>query len=169
MYDGCVQHTSQAWIGAASALLLAVIGLGCASKPEPEVLPPDVFLTGVVPVGGGLFEQRVRLSFRVANPNGFALDVAGLSFRLDVNGETLARGVSSENLVLPALGEEIVTAEASTTSLQLLHQLWRLTERRELAYELSGRLHLSGAGVSSVPFQHTAQLGPQSPNELPQP
>ncbi len=144
------------------ALLAALSWLpGCASVGGgQEVLPPDVFLADVSPVGGGLFEQRILLTFRVTNPNAFDLDVSGMAFQLDMNGEPLARGVSNEPMLLAGLGEQLVTAEASTTTFGLLHQLLRLGERRELAYELSGRMHLSGAGVSSVAFQRSAQLGP---------
>lgn len=124
------------------------------------MLPPEVFLADVSPVGGGLFEQRILLTFRVTNPNAFDLDVSGMSFQLDMNGEPLARGVSNEPLVLESLGEQLVTAEASTTTFGLLHQLLRLGERRELAYALSGRMHLANASVPSVAFQRDARLGP---------
>ena len=142
-------------------LAFFLLGLGaCASLGERDVLPPEVFLADVAPVGGGLFEQRVRITFRVTNPNAFDLDVAGLSFELDMNGEPLARGVSNEPVVLAGLSEQLVSAEASTTTFSLLHQLLRLGERRELAYDLRGKLHLADGVARSLAFQRAARLGP---------
>lgn len=155
--------TSQAATAVAALASLALLAAGCVTDDAaPELLPPEVFLTGVAPVGGGLFEQRIRLTFRLTNPNAFDLAVDGFSFRLVMNGEPLARGVSGESLVVDALAERLVTAEASTTTLGLLHQLTRLSERRELAYDLSGRIHLSGAGVPWVAFERSARLGPSA-------
>lgn len=146
-----------------TALCAALLGVACAGNPPPEqILPPNVFLTDVAPVGAGLFEQRIRLDFRVSNPNTFALDTYGLSFTLDMNGEPLAQGVSSEALRLPALGEQIISVEASTTTFGLLHQLLRLSERRELSYQLDGRFLLGeGVGAPFVAFERAARLGPR--------
>jgi len=148
------------------AVLGACIGLvaGCVSNDvASDVLPPDVHLTDVAPVGGGLFEQRIRLTFRFTNPNAFDLAVDGFSFQLDMNGEPLAHGVSAAGMTLPALSESLVDAEASTTTLGLLHQLKRLSERRELSYDLSGRVHLSNADVPWLAFERHASLGPSTP------
>jgi LEA14-like dessication related protein len=144
------------------ALVLGMLALGCASTPlsAREVLAPDVFLTDVAPIGGGLFEQRIQLTFRVTNLNDFDLPIEGGSFDLTINDAPFARGVSRERVVVPALGEVLVKTEASTTTLGLLNQLRDLSNKRELRYMLSGRFSLDGLHVKSVAFERAADLGP---------
>jgi LEA14-like dessication related protein len=149
-----------AWI--APSLVLGMLALGCASTPfsAPEVLAPDVSLTDVAPIGGGLFEQRIQLTFRVTNLNDFELPIEGGSFDLTINDAPFARGVSRERVVVPALGEVLLKTEASTTTLGLLNQLRELSNKRELRYVLSGRFSLDGLHVNSVAFERAADLGP---------
>jgi LEA14-like dessication related protein len=149
-----------AWI--VPALALGVLALGCASTPRGarEVLAPDVFLTDIAPIGGGMFEQRIRLTFRVTNLNDFELPIKGGSFDLTINDAPFARGVSRERVVVPALGEVLMKTEASTTTLGLLNQLRELSNKRELRYVLSGRFSLDGRHVKSVAFERVADLGP---------
>jgi len=145
-----------------SALVLGVLALGCASTPfsAREVLAPDVFLIDLVPLGGGMFEQRIQLTFRVTNLNDFELPIKGGSFDLTINDAPFARGVSNERVVVPALGETLVKTEASTTTLGLLNQLRELSNKRGLRYALSGRFSLDGLHVKSVDFERAADLGP---------
>jgi LEA14-like dessication related protein len=142
-------------------LALGMLALGCASTPfsAREVLAPDVFLADVAPIGGGLFEQRIRLTFRVMNLNDFELPIEGGSFDLTINDSPFARGVTRERVVVPALSEVLMKTEASTTTLGLLNQLRDLSNKRELRYRLSGRFSLDGLHVKSVAFERAADLG----------
>lgn len=157
-----MQDVRSRYTSIVSALALGIFALGCASTPlrDREVLAPDVFLTDIAPIGGGLLEQRIRLTFRVMNLNDFELPIEGGSFDLSINDTPFARGVSRERLAVPALGEVLMTTEASTTTLGLLNQLRELSNKRELRYELSGRFSLGGLRVKSVAFERAADLGP---------
>jgi len=143
-------------------LALGWLAFGCASSPlrAREVLPPDVFLTDIAPIGGGMFEQRIQLTFRVTNLNDFELPIEGGFFDLSINDAPFARGVSQERVVVPALGEVLMKTEASTTTLGLLNQLRELSNKRALKYTLSGRFSLDGLHVKSVDFERAADLGP---------
>jgi LEA14-like dessication related protein len=143
------------------ALGLGVLTLGCASTPllEPEILVPDVFLTDVSPIGGGLFEQRIQLTFRVTNPNDFELPIEGSVFDLSINDAPFARGVSREAVAVPALGETLLRVEASTTTLGLMKQLSQLGSKKQLNYALTGHFNLDGMGVPSLAFERASELG----------
>jgi LEA14-like dessication related protein len=149
-----------AWI--VPVLALGMLAFGCASSPlrAREVLAPDVFLIDMSPIGGGMFEQRIQLTFRVTNLNDFDLPIQGGSFDLAINDAPFARGVSRERVVVPALGEVLMKTEASTTTLGLLNQLRELSNKRALRYALSGRFSLDGLHVKSVDFERAADLGP---------
>ena len=143
------------------ALLLILLALGCATTLlNREVLPPDVFLTNVKPIGVGLFEQRIELTFRVTNPNDFALPIEGGVFDLAINDAPFARGVTKGAVDLPALGESLVRIEASTTTAELLNQLRALGSQQQLTYALTGHFTLDGTlGVGRIPFTRESQLG----------
>jgi LEA14-like dessication related protein len=145
----------------ASVLWLGILTFGCASTPllGPEVLVPDVFLTNVSPIGGGLFEQRIELTFRVTNPNDFELPIRGSVFDLAINDAPFARGVSRDAVVLPALGETLVKVEASTSTLGLMKQLSQLGSKKQLNYALTGHFNLDGMGVSRLSFERASELG----------
>ena len=143
-------------------LLLTLAPLGCSTLGllGREVLPPDVFLTNVKPIGLGLLEQRIELTFRVTNPNDFELPIEGGVFDLALNGAPFARGVTRGAVELPALGESFVTIEASTTTAELLSQLRSLRDREQLDYALTGHFTLDDTfGVGRIPFTRESQLG----------
>lgn len=146
---------------AVPSLLLGLVCFGCAAGLlGREVLPPDVFLTNVKPIGMGLFEQRIELTFRVTNPNDFELPIEGGVFDLAINGAPFARGVTRGTVDLPALGESFVTIEASTTTAELLSQLRSLGNQQDLSYALTGHFTLDDTlSIGRIPFTRQSQLG----------
>lgn len=133
---------------------------GCAGTLHGEVEPPEVYLSDIAAVEIGLFEQRLQVDIRIVNPNDFNLEVTGLDFQLDVNGVRLARGLSNEEITVPRLGESVVSVRASTTLIDIVRQIANLGEQQEMAYEITGRLHLGNASVGSVPFERSANYVP---------
>ncbi|NNF44648.1 MAG: LEA type 2 family protein [Phycisphaerales bacterium] len=124
--------------------LLALLALapGCTTMERPEV-----HVTNITPLESTLFEQRMQVDLRLQNPNPTDLALRGLDFTLDVNHRRLARGLSNEPIVVPALGEAEATIITSTTLFDLVRQASGLGVESELTYQLSGRVHLdSGFG-----------------------
>ena len=92
---------------AAAAVTLA----SCAWMHGRE--PPQVSLAGVdtSPAGDSSgsqsFEARVQLKLRVRNPNDTAIDYNGISVELDVQGKSLASGLSNQSGTVPPFGETL--------------------------------------------------------------
>jgi LEA14-like dessication related protein len=138
---------------ALACLLLAVAG--CATAP-----PPDVFVIGLEPLPGGTLEQRVRIDLRVQNPSPQPLSVTGMSLRLLVNDQPLARGVSAERFSVPALGEATTSIVTSTTLIDLLRQMYGAQTRASLDYRLEGKLYLDKPSGRSLSFDNKGTLAP---------
>ena len=68
---------------------------GCASLGVGGE-PIEVQLVSLTPLPSTAFEHRLRVDLRLRNPNNRAYEIEGLRFVLDVNGQRLASGVSSE-------------------------------------------------------------------------
>lgn len=139
-------------------LLGAVLAAGCAGLPgRPE--PPRVSLIGLNLLSMQLFEQRYQVRLRLKNPNDFDLPVRGMDFRLDINGEAFADGVSNQNLTVPAFGEEVVELEVSSNLLQVFRQLQSLQRKRApgLAYRITGRVAI-GSYRQRLPFDYSGEF-----------
>jgi LEA14-like dessication related protein len=120
--------------------LVILLLSGCASwfiKGEP----PEVLVTNVTPLEATAFEQRLQVDLRIRNPNDFDLHVTGIDFKLDLNGKRLARGLGNKDLTIPRLSDAVVTVQTSTSTFDIVRQVLSLSQKQELAYEISGVLH----------------------------
>ncbi|MDJ0785309.1 MAG: LEA type 2 family protein [Myxococcota bacterium] len=145
----------------APLLLLLLTVPGCASLGS-RFEAPEVFLIGLAPLPGGALEQRFLVQLRVLNPNDTALEIDGVDFTLDVNGARLTRGVSSERLTIPRLGEGVVQVTATTTLFDIFRQLLIVSDRTDLDYELRGRILRPGVR-GSLRFERSGTLQPPTP------
>jgi LEA14-like dessication related protein len=123
---------------AGTALLLLVTG--CATW-FPKSEPPDVLVTNITPLDATAFEQRLQVDLRIRNPNDFDLDVTGIDFRLNVNGERLARGLGNKEFTIPRLSDAVISVQTSTSTFDLIRQFLSLSEKEDLAYDVSGVLY----------------------------
>lgn len=141
--------------GLAIVAILVVL-TGCAALDETK--PPQVTLSDIRMLQGGLLEQRFQLDLRIRNPNDFDLPIDGLAFALELNGQEFADGVSNQRVTVPRLGEAVVPVTASTTLLHMVQQALRLGERADLDYRLSGDVFLAGLTRRAVPFERSGRL-----------
>jgi len=132
-------------------------GLGRIGKVEP----PVVSLSNLAPVEASLFEARVRVDLRLQNPNDFAVTCDGMRFDLELNEQPFLRGVSDERISLPRLGEQVVSVEGTTTTLDLWRQLRGLAADpgAGIAYRLEGRLFLVEPWRTGVDFERSGGVG----------
>lgn len=127
---------------------------GCASwfiKGEP----PEVLVTNVTPLDATLFEQRLRVDLRIRNPNDFDYHLTGIDFTLNLNGKRLARGLGSTEVRIPRLGDAVVTIDTTTSTLGIVRQLFALSQKQELTYDINGVLHST---EGRLPFTNAGTL-----------
>lgn len=149
-----------------SATITAALWVGfalvsCAGF-RGNVERPDVHVANVIPLGTTGFEQRMRVDLRIINPNDFALDFDGLSFDLDLNGQSFARGVSNQRTSIPRLGDGIVTVETTTTLLDVLKQVTSMAggpAPTGVDYRVTGRLFLTSPARRAVDFEREGRVG----------
>ncbi len=144
-------------------LALFVLALGACSSVNALrqiVDPPKVSLADVKLVSAGLLEQRYRLSLRVQNPNGVAIPVSGLDYRVELGGSEFARGVSASSFSLPANGEDLVEIDVSTNLLDSARQVYALIKSgdKSVDYNLSGNVKVDLPFVNSLPFSRSGQV-----------
>lgn len=143
------------------ALLAAVLLLSACSVAEPE--PPQVRVADLRLLDSTVFEQRFEINLTIGNPNDFALPLDGLTFDLEVNGETFARGFSNQRVTIPRLGEGRVSVAASTTLIEVMRQMQLFAAYGDLTYRLSGVAYLDSLQRRRVPYESEGSFRLLSP------
>ena len=127
-----------------AVLGLALILGACAGFTRPD--PPKVTVASIEEVGiGEALELRMRLKLRVANPNDFPIEYDGLYVKLDVQGRTMATGVSDEKGTVPRFGESLVGLDVTVPVVDVARhalRMWRSPEpAAPVHYHLEGKLN----------------------------
>jgi hypothetical protein len=141
------------------AALIWAMSLGCA-HPQWNELPPDVYVIDIVPLESTAFEQRMQIDLRIRNPNNAAFAVDGVRFVLELNGTRFARGLGSERVIVPRLGEAQVSVITTTTLMDWVRQFAVLAEPgpKDLDYRVEGRLFLADELFGHVDFESSGNL-----------
>jgi LEA14-like dessication related protein len=138
-----------------SALVLFVLVTGGCSLFVPKLETPRLSVVNVEMQKSDLWEQRMKVRMRVANPNDRPIPVKGLTVALEVQGQELAHGVSGAAFNVPALGEAEfdmnMTANMAGALLKLLGSGNELKD--EVDYRVKGKLSLAEGMMRSIPFE----------------
>lgn len=143
-------------VAARAAIALLVLLTACATLRGIE--EPEVSVTGMRPAKVGLFEQQLGVGLRISNPNDFPLEVRGVRFTIEMDGERLASGQDDVDVTVPAHGDREIGVRANAESLAVLRQLMRASWSSDLAYEVQGELLLDNDEADEVGFEHTSRL-----------
>lgn len=147
------------WLLAASLLLMLA---GCETVPGLDA--PSVKLVGVDPLPSQGLELRFAVRLRVQNPNATPIEFDGVALELEVNGKSLASGVSDAKGSVPRFGETVLSVPVSISAFAAVRQalgLGDVAQRGELPFVVRGKL--AGGAFGSVRFSDSGTLRlPQS-------
>lgn len=90
---------------------------------------------------------RFLIGLRVINPNPVALDLRGLSYDVEVEGQRLLTGVAGNLAPVPPYAESEIELQAGVSllgSIRLLNDLMSDASRERLAYVFRARLDVAG-------------------------
>lgn len=137
-------------------IALLSLSVACAAL-YPEFDPPKVTIESVESLPSEGIGPRFQIKLRVMNPNKQALDIAGISYAIDILGRELLSGVTNEVPMIPAYGEEIVTLNAGINMFQFVRLLSGLgkTSTDALNYSFSAKIDFNGF----IPTQRVAETG----------
>ena len=126
------------------ALLVALLG-GCATV-QREFKEPTVSVTSFRALPSKGMAPRFEIGLHVTNPNRVALELAGLSYSVSIEGHQLLTGVANELPVIEGYGEGNITLLATAdlfNSISLISDLMR-QPRDTFTYEIIANLDLGG-------------------------
>ncbi len=148
-----MSSSARAGLRAAAGAFAATALWLLAACGTTDAVPPQVRLVDLRLLESSAFEQRFEVDLRIGNPNDVDLPLDGLTFDLEVNGESFASGFSDRRVTIPRLSEELVSVSASTTLLAMVRQMLLLAERGEIAYRLRGLAYLDSLQRRSLPYE----------------
>ncbi|WP_065617297.1 MULTISPECIES: LEA type 2 family protein [Pseudomonas] len=138
-----------------SLLLLSLSA--CALFPHRD--PVNINVVGLEPLPSQELEVRFAIKLRVQNPNETAIDYNGIALDLEVNGHSLASGVSDQSGSIPRFSEAIVTVPVSVSAFSFLRQTLGLSQTQSLdnlPYVLRGKL--AGGVFGTMRFTDSGKL-----------
>ena len=159
-FDGMNRYrpfTSRATLARLLPMAALALSFGCASFGS-LMESPEVSVVNLEPEAASGFEQRFKVDLRITNPNERPLEVDGLRFELDVNGQRLARGQTGDSVSVPRLGDAVISVSATTTLLDVFRQVWAAQKAKGVRYRVSGRVFLKGLFPPYVDFEHEDEL-----------
>lgn len=143
---------------AISFFVALALTAGCASV-MPDMDPPKVSVESVesAPSEGGAPRFRIRL--RVVNPNTEALDIAGISYGIEIMDQEVVTGVSNDVPVIDGYSEGVVTLDAGLQLFQLMKLLTSLgkSQGEPLEYKFVAKIDFRGL-VPTQRIEETGQL-----------
>ena len=133
--------------GAVGALSVMAVLAACSGLPA-RMEPLNVTLADIQPGQMGLLEQEYLIKIRVQNPNNVGIPVTGLSYKIELNGKAFAKGVSKQDLTVPAFSEVVLDATAVGGLGGIINQVAQFQKGvpDKVSYRLTGKL--ASASVS---------------------
>ena len=79
-------------------------------------------VAGIEPLEGQGMELRLMVKLRVQNPNDAQIDYNGVALTMDVQGKTLASGVSDATGSVPRFGEAVIDVPVTISAFRMVRQ-----------------------------------------------
>ena len=136
---------------------LCLLLLSACAGLTKDMDPPKVTLESfnALPSEGGA--PRFDIKLRIINPNDAVLDIAGISYDIELMGRDMVSGVTNDVPRIGAYSEEVVNLQASLQLFELLRLFASLGTSGEgpLDYRFSAKIDFKGL----VPTQRVEESG----------
>ena len=145
-------------------VLVFALFLGACSAFAPKLETPRLSIVSAQLVSADIFSQQFAIRVHVANPNDRELPIKGLDYKLFLEGDSFAEGLSNAPFVVPALGETEFDMTLRTNFVSSIGRLLSRLEssnKREVRYAISGKVFVDIPMVRAIPFTETGTVNLQ--------
>jgi LEA14-like dessication related protein len=140
-----------------ASVVASLLISGCALLQPRD--PLHVTVAGIEPLQGEGLELRMSVKLRVQNPNDAPLDYKGVAVEMNVQGKTLATGVTNEAGTVPGFGEAVIAVPVTISAFRMARQALGMMNGEgieKIEYEMKGKV--SGSGMSTMRFVTKGQF-----------
>jgi LEA14-like dessication related protein len=142
-------------------LLLCAFALflsGC-SMLRPDLQVPRLSLVSVAMTSADIFNQQFVVKVNVENPNDRELPITGIDYKLFLEGDSFAEGVSKKPFTVPAQGDIDFDLTVRTNFVSGAGRLLsRLNGREQVNYVVEGKVLTDISMLKKIPFQETGTV-----------
>jgi LEA14-like dessication related protein len=141
------------------AALSAMLILLASCSLTPKLQAPRMSLVQVSMTSADIFNQQFVVRMHVQNPNDRDIPVNGLDYKLFLEGDSFAEGVSNNPFVIPAQGETEFDLPVRTNFVSSLGRLVsRLQGRKQVQYVLEGKVLTDIGMFNKIPFSERGSV-----------
>jgi len=120
---------------------LVLLGGGACTHVDP-LTPPEPSVVNVRFEQVTAFETRALFTVRLSNENPFPLTVSGGSYDLSLNGTSVGKGLTGDEVLLPRLGTATVDVPVHVNHVALLLKAPSLLQSTRLSYEVASTVYV---------------------------
>jgi LEA14-like dessication related protein len=138
------------------ALVFLACLVGCST---PKLEAPELAIVSIGMMSADIFNQQFRVRLHVQNPNDREIPVKGLDYKLFLEGDSFAEGISEKPFVIPALGETEFDLTVRTNFVSSIGRLVsRLNGRTTVHYVLEGKVLTDLGFFNKIPFSESGTV-----------
>ncbi|NLG77949.1 MAG: LEA type 2 family protein [Xanthomonadaceae bacterium] len=142
--------------GLIAAVLLVLAG--CAAF-APKLEAPRLALVSASMTSGDIFSQNFLVRMHVQNPNDRDLPIRGIDYRLFLEGDSFAEGVTPKAFVVPANGETEFDITVRTNFVSSIGRLLtRLQGKQRVQYVIEGKVLTDIGMLKKIPFRESGTV-----------
>jgi LEA14-like dessication related protein len=142
----------------ATLLALSTMLLSCSAL-APKLEAPRLNLVSIGMMSADIFNQQFRVRMHVANPNDQELPIKGIDYKLFLEGDAFAEGVSTRPFVIPANGETDFDLTVRTNFMSSIGRLVsRLNGRKTVNYQIEGKVMTDIGMFKNIPFSESGSV-----------
>lgn len=133
--------------------------LSACSALRPDLQVPRLSLVSVSMTSADIFNQQFLVKVNVENPNDRELPIKGIDYKLFLEGDSFAEGVSEKPFTVPAQGDIDFDMTVRTNFVSgAARLLSRLNGREQVNYVVEGKVLTDISMLKKIPFQETGTV-----------
>lgn len=142
---------------------IAILALAACTNYRTEFEKPDVKVTQVQHLGGGLLDQRFRVQLTMTNPNDYALDLKAIQFEVSIADKELINGVAGNLPKIPAYGQASFSVDGQANVLEVGSLMAKVLKNpsANFDYTVKGTVSLRSGFPKTFPLQKRGTLSGQ--------
>jgi LEA14-like dessication related protein len=144
----------------ARAVLCAfAVCVSACSALRPDLQVPRLSLVSVAMTSADIFNQQFVVKVNVENPNDRALPITGIDYKLFLEGDSFAEGLTEKPFTVPAQGDIDFDLTVRTNFVSgAARLLSRLNGREQVNYVVEGKVLTDISMLKKIPFQETGTV-----------
>jgi LEA14-like dessication related protein len=136
-----------------------LLGLQSCSLFGPKLVVPRLKIVSIGMLSADLFSQQFLVRMNVQNPNDRELPIKGIDYKLFLQGDSFAEGVTNAPFVIPPLGESQFDLPVRTNFVSSIGRLVsRLNGKSKVEYVIEGTVFTKLGLFNKIPFQESGEV-----------